>query len=130
MKLERGAVKPLKLAQNGLPQLDIALDGVVYPLTAVRICKSLVDGFLQEIETKTETKGVIQPLSAQEVAIKPEGQRTWKWMDLYCHTDLLMNPDDIVAIDGVRYRVMAVYEYRHYGFMHYELAQNYEEANT
>lgn len=127
--LEKGRVKPLKTAQNGLPDLSSALPGIFYPITAVTITKTPVDGIVQEIETSVATKGVIQPLTAQEVAMKPEGQRTWKWMDLHCLPDLILKPDDIVEIDALRYRVMAVYDLRQYGFMHYELGQNYEEAH-
>lgn len=125
--LEQGRLKPLNSALAGLPDVETSLSGVVYPISVYRVSKSIVDGFLQEIETKTETEGVIQPLSAQQIAIKPEGQRAWKWMELHCRANLILKPDDIVAIDGVKYRVTAVYDYRQYGFMHYELAQNYEE---
>ncbi len=128
MKLEKASLKPLKQAVSGLPDMGSALLGIFYPITAVTLCKAQIDGFVKEIETSVQTQGVIQPQSPQQVAMKPEGFRAWKWMDLHCLPDLILKPDDIVKIDGVRYRVMSIYPYSQYGFMHYELGQNYEEA--
>lgn len=118
----------LKQAGTGLPRLDSALLGWFYPLTLGRAQKTNVDGLAQEIITAVQTRGVIQPLSARQLAIKPEGQRAWRWISCYCLPDVILAPDDIVTIDAIRYRVMAVYDFRMEGFMHYELCQDYQEG--
>ncbi len=128
MKLEKGSLKPLNQAVSGLPDLGSALPSLFYPIRAVTICKTNVDGFIQEIETAQDTQGVVQVMNAQEVVIKYEGQRTWKFFTLHCLPGMNLKPDDIVSINGTRYRCMAKEDHTMYGFLRYDLAEDYQES--
>jgi hypothetical protein len=79
----------------------------------------------QTVERKsTRTfKGVVAPLSARQLELKPEGQRAWRWQEVHCKTDLELRIDDEVIFKCVRYRVMAVHDFADYGFRRYELAE-------
>lgn len=66
-------------------------------------------------------RGVLAPLTAQQLSIKPEGQRSWRWWNLYTKRDLTL--DWIITdMDNVKFRVM---NRRHWGsFLEYELREN------
>ena len=102
--------------------------GWFYPLELGRAQKQQIDGLTQEILTTVKSKGVVQPLSAQQLAIKPEGQRAWIWLSVYCLPDLVLQPSDIIVYNCLRYRVMAKHDYTMHGFIHYEIVEDYQEA--
>lgn len=72
-----------------------------------------------------EFDGVMQPLPARKLVIKPEGQRSWKWWTLW--TETLLNLDDVVRDDdGRQFRVMTQSDWRKGGYLEYEIAQGPE----
>ena len=94
------------------------------------ITKTITDYNLTETATTISTKGVRQPFSAQQLSIKPEGQRAWKWEILHCLPNVKLNPDDIVVFNGVRYRVMEKLDYSEYGYLEYHIIQDYTAATN
>ncbi len=120
-----GKDKPLALASAALPDMTAGLAGLLQPMTFVKVTKTNVDGLVQEIENKVRTTATRYPMKPQEVALKPEGQRTWKWETLLAVADLILKPDDIVKFDGQPYRVMGKSDWKEYGFVQYDLAQDF-----
>ena len=70
----------------------------------------------------------IQPLSAQRIAMKPEGERAWKWWMIHTFTDLYAKVGDILEITGVGYRLMACTDYSAAGYRIFEAVEDYRHA--
>ena len=90
------------------------------------IRKEQIDGYTDESEKKCViTEGVRVPFSPAQLAIKPEGERTWRLSKLYCLPNLWVKLDDIIEIREVKYRVIAVTDYSEYGYLEYDLHEDY-----
>ena len=88
----------------------------------------IVDKEINDFEV-TESKivdnsfsGILQPMPPQQLMVKPEGQRGWKFWELWTETFLAL--DMIVEdADGKIYRVMSRDDWGNAGYMHYELTE-------
>lgn len=80
---------------------------------------------VEETTTPVQFQGVVQPLSPKQLSMKPEGQRAWTWLKVHAWPQLKLVPDDVVRYQGVQYRVMAQTDYTSYGYVEYDLAQDY-----
>lgn len=121
-----GKDTPITNSFNTLPNVSEALPGWFQDMTFDLVTKSLVNYEVVEVLTTISTKGVRQPMSAQSISIKPEGQRAWKWETLHCLPNVKLNVDDIVIFDNVKYRVMHRWNWSEYGYLEYEICQAYE----
>ncbi len=124
--ITNGKDKPFGTAAIGLPNMSEALSGWMQPMKFGVICSQSIDGLVQEIVQWVNTKGVRQPFSAQKLMIKPEGQRAWRWETLHCLPDVLLKPNDDVLFEGVKYRVMQKYDYKEYGYLQYDITQDFQ----
>jgi hypothetical protein len=73
--------------------------------------------------------GTWQPLSAEKIALKPEGERSWKWIQLHCRNGLKnLETNDLVIRDGekTRYKVMERLDYSLSGFIEYHLVEDFQ----
>jgi len=127
--IQNGKDIKLGIASASLPNVSGAMINWFRPMTFGIICKTQIDGFTQEIVTNYCTKGVRQPFTAEQLAIKPEGERSWKWEQLHCLPDLKLKTDSIVLIDCRRYRVMALLDYAEYGYLEYHIIEDYADAS-
>jgi hypothetical protein len=66
--------------------------------------------------------GVIQPMPAQKVVIKPEGQRQFKWWTLW--TKQAVNLDDIITYKGRTFRVMELNDWVQAGYQEYGMVES------
>lgn len=116
-----------RLFQNPgtLPDLNEALTEYFQPMIFTQIVKSVVN--FQNVETITDIniQGVMQPFSDQKLYMKPEGQRSWKWVLLHAEPGAPLNTDDEVTNLGTQYRVMQKRDYTQYGYVEYHLVQDY-----
>lgn len=110
---------------TALPGMASTLLGWFRPLVLIRVVKTLVNFEVKEVEQPESCRGVIQPLTNRELELKPEGQRTWRWVMLHTTQDIQLNLDEEFSIGGVKYRVMGDKGYSDYGFIYYELVQGY-----
>jgi hypothetical protein len=110
------------------PQMQGALANWQRPMTFITTIKELVD--FEVVETKTEInfKGVWQPYNSQQLNLKPEGQRAWKWFTCHAETRVQLDPDEIISYNGKDYRVMEKRDYNEYGYIEYHLIEDYEGA--
>jgi hypothetical protein len=113
-----------------LPSMSATLEGWFQKLIIGLITKATVNNRTEETITEIETNGVIQPLALEQLEIKPEGQRSWKWYMLHCQPSLSLATDDTAIIKGGRYRVMSRFGYDDYGYIQYELVKDYETVIT
>ena len=113
-------------AASVLPSLRSTIAGWFQPLILSRVTKTIVDREVKEVARVQQCFGVIQPFSPRQLTIKPEGQRSWIWKMLHTTPDVNLNPDEEFTIRGTRYRVMSQNGYDEYGYIQYELVQDYQ----
>ena len=111
---------------TALPSLRSTLTGWFRPLTLTRVTKTVVDAEIVEQRVEMNCLGVIQPFGPRELKMKPEGQRAWNWQMLHTTADIALADDEEFTIKGMRYRVMSQQNWSDYGFIMYELVQDYK----
>lgn len=118
--------QPITTAAYTLPQVRTTLTGWFQRLVLTFVSKTIQDREVIEVQRKLECRGVIQPFGARELKIKPEGERSWGWKMLHTTPDVDLRPDDEFFIGPTRYRVMSKLGYPEYGYIQYELIQDYQ----
>ncbi len=118
--------RPIDVAVGGLPNVNAALGGWQQPMVFGRVEKTVSGYQVSETLEPFNFRGVIQPLSARQIAYKPEGQRAWTWLMLHADPSLTLNVDDVVTYLGKQTRITARKNYTNYGYVYYELVQDWE----
>lgn len=105
------------------PNMKDAFFGFTDRAQFARVSKASVDH--EVVETKAEVvwfSGVFEPISPQRLERKPEGQRNWKFWDLWT-TEKLVNDDIIQDACNKQYRVSSNQDWRKGGYYFYELVE-------
>lgn len=79
----------------------------------------------EEVPTNYNFLGVWQPFTSSQLMLKPEGQRSWDWFTLHSTPNLPMKNDDVVGYNLRQYRVMKKTDYTEYGYIEYQLIEDY-----
>lgn len=109
----------------GLPQLSDVVAGWSRPITVKLLSQEMFDGDVVKTETLIDAMGVIQPFTAAQLLLKPEGERTWDWQALHVLPPFDAKLGDRVEIFGTRYRIMSRKDYMLYGYLKYELVEDF-----
>lgn len=118
--------KPLS-ALAGMPQMHAAFAGWTIPITLTKIEQQVSSGFALNIKTDVAVMGTWQPLSPEQIALKPDGQRSWEWIDLHIEgKNVLFQTNDRIIKDDLTYKVMALRDYTLNNFCEYHLIRDYE----
>lgn len=117
---------PLSQQQMGtVPNVAGGFADYYQPMVFETVGK-IVNGFmLEETGNPLNFRGVIQPLTNRQLYLKPEGQRAWTWFMLHSDPALVLNVDDVVIWRGKQTRVMSRKDYAMYGYIYYELCQDW-----
>ena len=75
----------------------------------------------------TRTQGVCQPFSPEQLEVKPEGQRSWKWSTIHVLPGLNLNTNDRIIFDNVHYKVMQKLDYSRYGYLEYHIVKDFTD---
>lgn len=111
---------------GGLPNMSGTLMSWSLPMTFNVVTKEVINFEVVETTTDVSFQGVWQPLSSQKLILKPESQRTWKWMQVHSQISLQLKNDDVVKYRGVQYRVMENLDYSEYGYYEYHLVDDHK----
>lgn len=112
---------------SGMPQMKAAFAGWFSNITVVRIAEEITDGFVETTETEVTFKGTFQPLDPEQIQLKPDGQRSWQWVQIHCLTGSLnLETNDRILFNDTKYKVMNVYDYSLNNFIEYHLVRDYE----
>lgn len=111
-----------------MSELDV-LDAIAgfEETTRLRIIKKAVANF-QVLETEQNPQvelwleAVLQAVHPRALLVKPEGQRQWKWWDMWC-TEKLELDWELQDYEGTRFRVMSRANWSQAGYWHYELQE-------
>lgn len=120
--------------ESGMPQMGHILDGWEVPLTLVKIIQNVVDGDLTYGEIRYNFMGVWQPLRNEALQLKPEGQRSWQWIQLHVKSNVELNLEtaDKVIFRNELFKVIEKKDYSLNGYIEYQLCKDYvknEETN-
>lgn len=114
---------------SGMPQMGAAFSGWKVNLFLLRVTQQVVDGLVTDTVQEIHAKGTWQPLSAEEIALKADGQRSWQWYDLHIEgASLIFATNDRVIYGGETYKIMAVKDYTLNNYSEYHLILDYQEA--
>ena len=112
---------------NGMPQVDDVLVGWEVTFLVNYSYQIKIDGEFINRSKIAKVKGVLQPLRPEEVELKPEGQRSWTWYQLHVSTEYAqMAPGNVVTINNLNYKVMALKDYSLNGYTEYHLIRDYQ----
>jgi hypothetical protein len=111
-----------------LPNMESTMLDYFQAMTFETVVKTVVGFDVVETPTDVDFQGVWQPLSAQALMMKPEGQRAWKWFQVHAQVGLALQPDEVIKYQGVQYRVMARWDFAIYGYNLYHLVNDYTGA--
>ncbi len=115
---------------SGMPQIRAALGGWTRRMTLVKICQDVENGLVIDVEKPFTFRGTIQPLSPREINLKPEGQRSWEWLQIHCLTNdaSVLKPNDRVYINKQLYKIMGQNDYSLNGYIEYHAIKDYQDA--
>ena len=119
--------KPLNQL-SGMPKVDTALRGWQNNITLETVVDNINnDGLNVPIRTQVTFKGTIQPLSPEQIQLKPEGQRAWRWLQIHAVAGTLnLDVNDIVVYDSIDYKVMGINDYSLSNFIEYHVVKDYQ----
>lgn len=121
-----GKDTPLNKNPNTLPNMSETLFSWFQEMTFSKLEKTVVNFQNVEVKTSFTTKGVKQPMAPEAIQMKPEGQRSWKWVTIHCLPDLILKTDELVIYLDVQYRVKEKLDYKEYGYLEYHLVEDYD----
>ena len=118
--------KPLNQI-SGMPQMSAAFSGWAKTITLNRRSQTVTDGLVSYAVTPFTFKGTIQPLSPKAIALKPEGQRAWPWLQIHALAGTLnLDVDDQIVYNGDIYKIMALLDYSLNNFIEYHAVHEYQ----
>lgn len=110
-----------------IPKIQDAFTGWETDITLVTISQVIDDrGISIDTETPINFRGVIQPLSPEQLKVKPEGKRSWNSWQVHTHIDLNLSTGDKVIYLGKSYEVEALLDYSLNNYYEYHLLKDYE----
>ena len=117
-----------ELNNSGMPQVQTALQGWEVIVYADYIKQEWINSEPVEIKKTEKIIATRQPLKTEEVALLPEGQRSWAWY--WLHVDVKYKPlsvQQVIKIKDTDYRIMAVKDYSLNGYYEYHIIKDYQE---
>lgn len=115
----------MSLCKPALPNVSGAVQAWSQPLVVVIVAKKQEDYLTKESRSTVKTRGAFMPMKTQQVVMKVEGERAWRWFSLFCSPTLELGTDDVVLIENVKCRVMGKKDFSQYGYFEYELIEDY-----
>ena len=106
MSITNAKNKKLNEAVSGLPDLSGAVECFLQDARVGLVTKKQVSGYTQETIDWICTRAVRQVMRPQELVVKPEGQRAWRWFKIHAVPECVFKVDDIIIMQGVRMRIM------------------------
>ena len=124
--IQNGKNLKLNNINNALPNMSNTISGWFLNIT-LQVVDRVMDGaeWVEGITKTINTKGVVQPLTEEQLKILPEGTRTWEWLMLHCLPNVDLNTNQFIKYDGVKYKIMSKKDYTKYGYIQYTLLEAY-----
>lgn len=112
---------------SGMPKMGAAFRGWLATVTLKKIVQTVVDGMVTDTETLIRFKGVVQPLDPEQINMKPEGQRSFEWLQINCFSGSNnLTTNDRIVYNSIAYKIMGVFDYTQNGYIEYHAVRDYE----
>ena len=111
---------------TNMPNMANTLSGWEAPLSLIKVTQSIIDGDAVFNEQITNFMGVIQPLRSEDLAMKPEGQRSWKYYWIHTNSNLPFQTADKIIFKDKRYKITDIKDYGLNGFRELEVILDYQ----
>ena len=108
-----------------IPKIQIALNGWESEIVMIKITQSNVDGEIINAETEINFQGVVQPLTAEALRLKPLESRSWEWLMIHTRVEVEIATNDLISYKGKKFRVMEEKDYSENGYYEYHLVKKY-----
>lgn len=107
-----------------LPIMSDAFSGLTDQIQFA-IINSNKDDFdiVETIKAVNYFQGNLQPMHPRRLAIKPEGERRWKWWQLWTRQDIPVG-NYVRDVQGRTFKVMASSDWSEADYREYELIQS------
>ena len=127
-----GRDKLISQMSAGLPDVSDVLNGWEINITANYVSQELVDGIVVDTAVNKLIKGIKQPLKAEEIALKEEGQRSWSWNQIHVRESVYgeLFTSQILTISGVNYKIKAKKDFVLNGYREYHAILDYEDSGA
>ena len=109
-----------------LPQIQIAFNGWQSSVVLKKLTSLIVDFEKVTSEQDFNFSGVVQPLMAEELRLKPLDQRSWEWLMIHTRPDISLKTGDLISYNGKEFKVMGKKDYTQNAFIEYHAVKNYE----
>lgn len=106
--------------------MKAAFSGWQSDVSLVRITQTIVNGLVTDAEEAIKFKGVVQPLKPEAIALKPEGLRSWEWLQIHAFKDSPLKTGEVILHDGRRFKVMEMKDYSLNNYIEYHVVEDYE----
>lgn len=121
-----GKDTPLGSGAQFVPDVSNGVMNLMQNVTVGVMQKVNLNGYATEIPLYISTMATKEPFSAQQLEIKPEGQRAWSWFRMRILIDVILKTDDRFVMNDLKYRVMRSSEYTEYGYNEYDVVLDYQ----
>lgn len=128
MVIRNAADRPLFDKAGTVPDVSGALLDYFQPMVFALVKKTIVNSQVVESTSPINFQGVIQPFTERQLLLRPEGERAWTWFTLHADPSLTLNVDDVVLWHGKQTRAMARKNFELYGYVEYQLVQDWTGA--
>lgn len=112
-----------------VPDVSAGIQMWFQPIRIDVVFKQNRGGYLQEFINTFRNQAFKIAQSPQQLMMKPEGQRDWKWHTLYMNGEPKLKVDDIIVIQNMKYRVMQKRDNSEYSCVEYELLEDYQDED-
>lgn len=110
-----------------MPQMSQAFLGWSTKVTLLKVTQTVALGDVTNSLDEISFIGVVQPLGAKQIALKPEGQRAWQWLQIHCvSSDLDLDVNDRIQFCNKIYKVMAKNDYSLNNYIEYHAVEDFE----
>jgi len=107
-----------------LPLMNEATDGLTQQIQFAIINSISDDGDVVEtVKAVNYFQGSLQPLHPRRLLIKPEGERRWKWWQLWTRQEIPVG-NYVRDVQGKQYKVMSKADWSQADYQEYEIIQS------
>lgn len=114
---------------SGMPQMGAAFSGWQSSVTLQRKKQVISDFDTKDILENFTFRGVVQPLSPKSLSLKPEGERSFTWLQIHSFSGSLnLDTNDIIIHQGKQYKIMALLDYSLNNYIEYHAIEDFQNV--
>ena len=115
---------------DSLPDLSDVMTQWEVPMTANYVTQTVVDGVVTDTEVSKAIKGIMQPLKAEEIMLKDEGQRSFDWYLVQVREGTYgeLFTTQILIINSIPYKIKAKKDWVLNGYREYHAIRDFESV--